>query len=676
MPGTPQKTTPSPHSLIVFTTLSVGRFDKVCSCVAVAHALRDRAATAGGAALQELGRDEEAQAAFDRALLLAPDNGELLGNRGAALLRTRRFDEALDCLDRALASRPADAGILSNRGNALLGLGRHADAIETYDRALALAPENALTLNNRGAALNEIGLHERALTSLDDAVAVAPDYAEAWYNRGNALKGGKRIADALASYERALAIGTPLPHALSGCAECAAKLCDWKRTAQVEPELQSHVLGGQSIVSPFTLIGYGASPALQLAAARRHAAHRFPTLPPAMCRNTRRAHDRLRVAYLSANFNRHAMGYLMANLFERHDRSRFEITGISFGPDDGSAIRARIAAAFERFHDVRGVADRDVAKLLDEREIDIAVDVMGYTKDARPGILSHRPAPIQVNYLGYPGTMGADFIDYIMADAVLLPPAADAFCAEKVVRLPDCYQVTDRERPIAETVPSRKEAGLPEQGFVFCSFNNTYKITAAMFDVWMGLLAEFDGSVLWLVGDDANAEDNLRREAAVRGIAPGRLVFAPRMEQAEHLARHRLADLFLDTLPYNAHTTGSDALWAGLPILTCRGESFAGRVAASLLQAVGLPELVTASLADYAALARWLVQDRDLLGQIRQRLAENRLRAPLFDTDLSRRHIEAAYAAMWRLHRDGKPPQSFSVEPWHGIDSARKGIAA
>ena len=431
---------------------------------------------------------------------------------------------------------------------------------------------------------------------------------------------------------------------------------------------------GQSIVSPFTLLGYDSTPALHLACARAYATSRFPRPATALRGGTRPDRDRLRIAYLSANFNRHAMAYLMVNLFERHDRSRFEIIGVSFGVDDESPIRARVAAAFDRFVDVRTLGDRDVAKLLADMEIDIAVDIMGYTQDGRPGILSHRPAPVQVNYLGYPGTMGTDFIDYIMADAVTVPSGEEAFYTEKVVRLPGCYQVNDRERPIAEATPTRTEAGLPERGFVFCSFNNNYKITAPLFDVWMRLLSSVDVSVLWLLGGNETVEANLRREAAGRGVDPARLVFAPRMEQGEHLARHRLADLFLDTLPYNAHTTCSDALWAGLPVLTCRGDAFPGRVAASILQAARLPELVTANLTEYAAMAKWLAEDAGLLHEIRQRLAENRLASPLFDTDLSRRHIEAAYRRMWHIHQRGGKPESFDVEP--GTDREDAAAAA
>jgi protein O-GlcNAc transferase len=611
-----------------------------------------------GAALQELGRDEEAAATFARALALAPDDPELHANRGAALQRAQRFEEALACFDRALAIRPDDAGTLDHRGNALLALRRYGEALKSYDRALAIAPDNARAFCHRGVALNEIKLHEEALASLDRAIALDPSYADAHYNHGNAFKGMRQIAPALESYEKALALGASM--AFGGYAECAAKMCDWHRTAQVQAAIESHVVGDKSIVPPFTLLTYDTTPALQLACARTYAAGKFSALAAALHGGTRRHHDKLRIAYLSADFNRHATSYLMASLFERHDRSRFEITGISFGADDGSETRDRVVAAFDTFRDVRDLDDRAVAKLMRECEIDIAVDLKGYTLDARPAILWHRPAPIQVSYLGYPGTMGVDFIDYLVADAVVVPPGEERFYAEKIVRLPDCYQVNDPRRAISEPMPTRHEAGLPAQGFVFCSFNNNYKITSAMFDIWMRLLTAIDGSVLWLLRDD-NAADNLRHAAAERGVDPARLVFAARAEQPDHLARHRLADLFLDTLPVNAHTTCSDALWAGLPVLTCRGNAFAGRVAASLLQSVGLPELITSNLADYEAMALRLAQNPALLGHIRTRLAENRLIRPLFDIELSRRHIEAAYTAMWERWQRGETPKSFDV---------------
>jgi len=301
--------------------------------------------------------------------------------------------------------------------------------------------------------------------------------------------------------------------------------------------------------------------------------------------------------------------------------------------------------------------------LLHELQVDIAVDLKGYTHDARPGILAHRPAPIQVGFLGYPGTTGAAFIDYVIADRIVLPFDQQPHYAEKIVHLPECYQVNDSRRRIAGSAPTRNDAGLPDDAFVFCSFNNNYKITPPVFDVWMRLLHAVDGSVLWLLRDNDGAERNLRKEAAVRGIDPGRLVFAGRMQLDQHLARHRLADLFLDTLPVNAHTTASDALWAGLPLITWCGEAFAGRVAASLLTAVGLPELVTHSLDDYEALALKLATDAPLLKSVRQKLEHNRLTCALFDANRFRAHLEAAYATMWDLYQRGESPRSFSVAP-------------
>jgi len=357
------------------------------------------------------------------------------------------------------------------------------------------------------------------------------------------------------------------------------------------------------------------------------------------------------------------VSYLTAELFERHDRSRFEVLGISFGPDDRSDIRARVARSFDRFCDVAAAGDREIVKLLDELGLDIIIDLSGHTEMSRPAVLAYRPAPIQASYIGFLGTMGADFIDYVIADEVVLPPDQQPFYTEAIVRLPDCFQVNDSTRAISPRFASRGEAGLPEHGFVFCCFNGNYKITAQVFDIWMRLLAAVDDSVLWLLRGNDAAVANLRREAAARGIDPARLVFADKAAPEDHLARHRLADLFLDTQPINAGATASDALWAGLPIVTRLGATFLGRVSASLLRAVGLPELVTGSAEDYEALALKLARERPLLDAIRQKLAHNRLSAPLFDTDRFRRHIESAYATMVEIRRRGEAPRSFSVDP-------------
>jgi protein O-GlcNAc transferase len=381
----------------------------------------------------------------------------------------------------------------------------------------------------------------------------------------------------------------------------------------------------------------------------------FPSLPP-------RAGARIRLGYLSGKFHTHPGASLIAGLIEHHDRRRFEVIGYGFDEDDGSAMRRRLVRAFDRFVDISEMPDRDAADLIHADAIDVLVDLHGWTPDGRAKILAYRPAPIQLNYLGYPGTMDADFIDYIIVDPFVVPLDQQPFFSERLVHLPDCFQCNDDKREIAECTPLRGECGLPETGFVFCCFNNNYKITPFFFDIWMRLLRAVPESVLWLYEANPLVKANLAREAEARGIAPERLVFASRLPQAEHLARHRLADLFLDTLPYNAHTTASDALWAGLPVLTCVGNTFAGRVAGSLLQVVGLPELVTTSLEDYEALALRLARDTGLLSALRTRLMENR-QIRLFDTARYTRNLEAAFGRMHEIRKVGRPPTAFSVPP-------------
>ena len=367
---------------------------------------------------------------------------------------------------------------------------------------------------------------------------------------------------------------------------------------------------------------------------------------------------------MSADFRQHVIATVTAELFELHDRDRFEVLGISFGHDDQSGLRARLMKAFDRFHDVSNSSDREVAELLHEAEVDIAIDLMGYTEHSRPGILGHRPAAVQASYLGFPGTMGVDFIDYVLADRFVLPFDQQRFFAEKIVHLPDSYQPTDSKRRVSSAnVPKRSEIGLPEDAFIFCCFNNSYKLSPPVFDVWMRLLQSVERSVLWLTVAGDLTRMNLRREAERRGVEADRLVVTDRVDHADYLARQVLADLFLDTLPYNAHGTGSNALAAGLPILTCRGETFAGRVGASLLHAAGLPELVTDSLEEYEALAFKLAVDRDLLRSLRRKLEANRASCALFDTARLCRHVESAYQTMWDRYERGEPPISFSVAP-------------
>jgi predicted O-linked N-acetylglucosamine transferase (SPINDLY family) len=422
---------------------------------------------------------------------------------------------------------------------------------------------------------------------------------------------------------------------------------------------------GHPVENPFWLLTLCGSPALQRRAAEIWTRAEFPADPslPAIPRrpSPRARGARIRVGYFSADFSNHATLHLMAGVFEHHDRSRFEVTAFSFGPDSQDPWRRRVAGACE-FIDVRDRSDREVALLARERQIDIAVDLKGFTRDCRTGIFALRAAPVQVSYLGYPGTMGAPYMDYLIADRVLIPPGSEQYYSEKIVYLPDSYQVNDATRVISERLFSRAELGLPATGFVYCCFNNNYKILPQTFAGWMRILQRVPGSVLWLLEDNAAAAENLRAAAEACGVEPERLVFAPRMVQAEHLARQRVADLFLDTLPCNAHTTASDALWAGLPLVTCLGESFAGRVAGSLLQAVGLAELITGSQDEYEALAVALAEDPGRLARIRERLAAQRLTAPLFNTALTTRRLEAAYEALAERYHAGLPPQPIALE--------------
>jgi protein O-GlcNAc transferase len=617
-----------------------------------------------GVALHELGRLDEALASYDRALGVRPDYAEAHYNRGNALEGLKRFDEAMASYDRALSLWPNLAGAHTNRGNTLRELKRYDEALASYDRALALQPDLAEALSNRGMILHELKRYDEALASYDGALSLRPDYVEALSNRGTTLQELKRFDEALATYDRLLAVAPDHAHAFSGAASCAINLCDWDMRTRLTADLNAHISGKTSVISSFILLGYSGDPALQLQCARNYAEHRIPALPQPLWTGQTWRHDRLRVAYLSADFRTHATAFLMAELFERHDRSRFEIIGVSFGIDDGSEMRRRLIAAFDQFHDVRGKSDREVARLLHDLQADIAIDLKGYTHESRPEIFAYRPAPIQVSYLGYPGTMGASFIDYIVADKIVAPFEHQRFYSEKIVHLPDCYQVNDSKRKIGERAPTRQQAGLPEHAFVFCSFNNNWKIAPDVFDVWMRLLHHVEGSVLWLLRDNDGAERNLRKEAERRGIDPARLVFAGRLPPDEHLARHRLADLFLDTLPCNAHTTASDALWARLPVLTCLGAAFAGRVAASLVNAAGIPELIAGNLEEYKALALKLARDPALLAELKGRLARNRATCPLFNTDRFARHIEAAYTTMWETWQRGEAAKSFSVQPF------------
>lgn len=604
---------------------------------------------------------------IDKALAIEPDNAAFHGNHGIALKGLHRHDEALASYDRALALQPDYVEAHFNRGATLQELNRLEEALTGYDRAIALKPDYAAAWNNRAIVQKALGRCSEALSSYDQALALGPDYADAWYNRGNALMDLKRRDEALASYERAVALGLDYGF-LSGCiAHARSFLCDWSCHAEDIEKLRAVVAAGERI-TPFTLLALVDDAALHRLAAEIYGREltkvsRLP--PPAPASGGQKIH----LAYLSADFHNHATAYLMAELFERHDRDRFELTAISFGPAAQDGMRARVCAAFDRFIDARMMSDVAVARLCRGLGVDIALDLKGYTTDCRPGILAERCAPLQLNYLGYPGTMGASFIDYIVADRTLITEEDLPHYTEKVIWLPGSYQVNDRQRAIAEKTFTRAECGLPANAFVFCCFNNNYKITPATFDGWMRIMARVPGSVLWLLECNPTAATNLKKEALARGIAADRLIFGKPLPLPEHLARHRLADCFLDTSPYNAHTTASDALWAGLPVLTLAGQSFPARVAASLLKAVALPELIATTQEDYENLAVALAHDPSRLAGIRARLQENRLSCALFDSGRFARNLEKAFAQAMERHRAGLEPDHLSIEE---TDDARQ----
>lgn len=617
-----------------------------------------------GNALIESRRLEAAVASFDQAIALKPDFAEAHGNRGKALLELGQWPAAIASYDKAIQWKPTLAEAYVGRGHVLLTLQRLDSALADFDQAIQLKPGLAEAHHNRGNALQELQRADAAVASYDRAIALNPGYADAYANRGLAFQALKQMQLAAADYGKALLLKPDCEFLLGNYLHVRMSVADWKDFEADLSRLTSRIERGEKASPPFSVMAIADSPALQQMAAQiwAHAWHPpRDTLGPIANRTGKR---KIRLGYYSGDFSNHPVAYLTAKLFESHDKSRFELFAFSFGPDRKDEMRQRVETAFDRFIDVRAMSDVEVARLSRDLEVDIAIDLKGFTQGSRCGMFAERSAPVQVNYLGYPGTMGVDYFDYVIADETVIPEENRQYHTEKVVCMPNSFLVNDAQRQISARRWTRAESGLPQTGFVFCCFNNTYKIVPSWFDIWMRLLKVIEGSVLWLMEDHPAAVANLRREAQQRGVDPGRLIFASRVPSlAHHLARYRLADLFIDTLPYNAHTTASDALWAGLPVLTCLGHSFVARVAGSLLHAVHLPELVTQSPAAYEALAIELATQPQQLAALRQKLDRERLSAPLFDTPLFTRHLEAAYTAMWDRYRAGLAPDHLHIHP-------------
>ena len=654
-----------------------------------------------GAALKELGQLQAAVDSYDKAISLKPDFAEAHSNKGAALKKLRQFSAAAASCDKAISLKPDHAEAYLNRGNVLRELEHLSSAVAAYDTAISLKSDYAEAHNNKGVALKELKQFSAAAASYDKAISLKPDYAEAYLNRGNVLKELGQFKAALASYDNAISFKPDLEEAyynkgnlLLEMGQIGAALISYERAYSIQPErayllgtliharmqlcvwdkLQSRVnelidkVQSNEKVVMASVLSLTDSREVHRKVAQIRTQDKHPAAAKAMWSGQRYAHKKIRLAYVSCDFKAHPATLNNIGMWERHDRARFEVIAISYGPvhQEGATVegqlKTRLVKAFDRFLDVGDKSDEQIAGLMRELEVDIAVDISGTMQGSRQGILAHRAAPVQVNLYGY--TSGAPYMDYIVADRVVMPPEHREGYTEKVVYMPDAWLANDASRQVSSRQFTRAELGLPEAGVVYCSFNNAYKINPQMFDVWMRILQRVPGSVLWLQGDgQEQIKENLRREASARGVDPARLVFAVKLESmAEHLARHRVADVFLDTLPFNAQTTAVDALWAGLPVLTCMGESIFARMAGSVLMALGMGELVSKDWQEYEEKAVRVGLEEGYAKSLKERLERNRVDAPLFDTQRLTHNMERAYEQMHHRVQQGLGPQAFEVQ--------------
>ena len=593
----------------------------------------------------------QAEFKLKQSLEFIPDRASTLTNLSAVQVNQKKYLDAKINAEKAIFLEAGNSQAYLNLGLIEAELKNLVSALHYFERALSLKPDYHEAWSNKGSTLHELKRYEEAIAHYDQALSLKPDYHDAWSNKGSTLHELKRYEEAIVHYHQALSLKPDINWAYGDFQNIKMKISDWSDFYEGLTNLANKVQLHQKSVQPFISLALFSEALMHRKCAEIYVDEKFPFNPALGLISKQPKRKKIRIGYFSADFHNHATGHLMAELFELHDKSCFEIIGFSFGPEKNDEMRQRLVKSFDQFIEVFSKSDIEIAQLSRDLNVDIAVDLKGFTQDSRTGIFSYRVAPIQVNYLGYPGTMGAEYIDYIVADKTLIPSQSQQYYSEKVVYLPHSYQANDRKRGISKKQFTRQELGLPREGFVFCCFNNNYKILPATFNAWMQILKMVDGSVLWLLKDNPWVSENLKKEAAKQGIDATRLVFAERMSLPEHLARHRHADLFIDTLPCNAHTTASDALWTGLPVLTLMGESFASRVAASLLNAIGLSELITTSQEEYIALAVKLADNSHKLADIKQKLKQNRLTTPLFDAPLFTKNIEAAYTIMYERYQ-------------------------
>lgn len=617
-----------------------------------------------GIALKEFGRPDEAVKVLDTALAKAPREERLHINKAKALQAMSLGKAAVTHLRAVLDQQGPHFEVLTALADIETAENDYAAAHGHYTAALKLQPNSAVIHNNLANLLQDMGRLDEAMHHYKQAIQIDPDFYQALQNLCNILNGKKDYAQSLRYYERVRQINPASPYLSGMSLNARMHTCTWAQWEEHVAEVCSGLQVGAKVVNPFPPLAFLSDVRLLTRSAQLWVQHQVPqsqVLPPIPFR-PRTPGQKIRVGYYSADLYTHATALLMAGVLESHDRQGFEWIAFSFGPAQEDALSQRVRSAFDRFIDVRTYSDRVVAQLSRELGIHIAIDLKGFTQDARTGIFAERAAPVQVNYLGFPGSMGAPYIDYIIADPVIIPDRLRSTYTEAVVRLPHCYQANDNRRPIADEVPDRASQGLPAVGRVLCSFNNNYKITPPVFDIWMRILKRFPDCVLWLLQDNNAAAENLKKAAQDRGVDPARLVFAPRLRNDAHLARHALADVFIDTFPCNAHTTASDALWAGLPVITCAGETFASRVAASLLKAMSMDDCVAEDLAGYEQRIVAALEQPQALVQLRQRVRQARTSSPLFDTPATARHLESAYRQMMERYWTKQLPEDFDVQ--------------
>ncbi len=601
-----------------------------------------------------LGKHAEASIFFERIYLINPNNFSNLFNLAKSLAESGRDLEAINFYQKVAKGSSNDIDVWINLGKCQAKINQLDDALASFKSAILIDPAHLGALLNMGAVLKDMGNMTESIKYFDRVLEIAEDHPEALYNKAILLKNLGHYSDSIDYFERALIIKPNIDFGLGELFHLKMRICNWNQFTTTLNCCLNEI--ENSSVSPFPLLSLIDDPKLHQIAAKIYLNKTVTVVTNHHKLKQKSQKHKIKIGYFSCDFYNHATAYLMAHFFELQDRSHFETIAFSYGPQTQDEMYHRLKGCFDQFIDVANLDDCQIANLSKEHGIDIAVDLKGFTQGSRLGIFAQRAAPIQVSYLGYPGTLSAQFIDYIIADRTLICDDNQSFFTEKIIYLPNSYQVNDRHRLISTKTYSRADFGLPANHFIFCCFNNNYKILPAMFDEWMKLLQAVDHSVLWLFKDNDFARQNLIYEAQQRGIAAERLIFAERMDHAEHLARLRLADLFLDTFPYNAHTTASDALWVGLPVLTLIGRSFASRVGASLLNALDLPQLIANSIEQYRSIALELANDQVKLNQLKRKLAQAICTTPLFNTPQITKDIEAGFLAIYERHLHQQAP--------------------